>query len=194
MVTSLRMRPDRIIVGEVRTKRQAEVLFEAIHTGHSVYTTLHADNAEQAYIRMVEAPISIPVSQLEGLHLIVIMFRDRRSGVRKLLQVAEIMPIPGDVGERTIKINLLYRWTPKNDKWEKLDDSERVINDTAMHTGMTEDEINKDLKEKEEVLSWMVKKEILDINSFGKVIDEYYKDPKRVVSIARKNDSPGVLL
>jgi len=194
MVTSLRMRPDRIIVGEVRTKRQAEVLFEAIHTGHSVYTTLHADNAEQAYIRMIEAPISIPVSQLEGLHLIVIMFRDRRSGVRKLLQVAEIMPIPGDVGERTIKINLLYRWTPKNDKWEKLDDSERVINDIAMHTGMTEEEINKDLKEKEEVLTWMVKKEVLNINAFGKVIDEYYRDPKRVIGLARKNDSPGVLL
>ncbi|HLE06238.1 MAG TPA: hypothetical protein VI790_02715, partial [Candidatus Nanoarchaeia archaeon] len=112
----------------------------------------------------------------------------------KLLQVAEIMPIPGDVGERTIKINLLYRWTPKNDKWEKLDDSERVINDIAMHTGMTEEEINKDLKEKEEVLTWMVKKEVLNINAFGKVIDEYYRDPKRVIGLARKNDSPGVLL
>ena len=45
IVNSLRMRPDRIIVGEIRRKREAEVLFEAMRTGHSVYGTLHANNA-----------------------------------------------------------------------------------------------------------------------------------------------------
>jgi len=40
-VNSLRMRPDRIVVGEIRRKAEAEVLFEAMHTGHSVYGTLH---------------------------------------------------------------------------------------------------------------------------------------------------------
>ncbi|MFH1470377.1 MAG: ATPase, T2SS/T4P/T4SS family, partial [Candidatus Micrarchaeota archaeon] len=42
MVNSLRMRPDRIVVGEIRRQREAEVLFEAMHTGHSVYATIHA--------------------------------------------------------------------------------------------------------------------------------------------------------
>ena len=44
LVNSLRMRPDRILVGEIRRKREAEVLFEAIHTGHSVYATVHANS------------------------------------------------------------------------------------------------------------------------------------------------------
>ena len=43
VVNSLRMRPDRIIMGEIRKQKEAEVLFEAMHTGHSVYGTLHAD-------------------------------------------------------------------------------------------------------------------------------------------------------
>ncbi len=193
MITSLRMRPDRIIVGEVRKKKQAEVLFEAIHTGHSVYTTIHADNAEQAFVRVVEEPLSIPKIELEGLHLIVIMFRDRRRGFRKLIQVAELVPIPGDIGERDIKINLLYRWAPKNDSWDKLQNSERVINEIALHTGMSEDDIKIDLKEKKDVLDWMVKHDVMDINSFGKIIEVYYRDPKRVISFARDNRQPGEL-
>lgn len=194
MVTSLRMRPDRIIVGEVRKKRQAEVLFEAIHTGHSVYTTLHADTAEQAYIRLIEEPISVPKAELEGLHLIAIMFRDRRKGFRKLLQIAEIMPVPGEVGERDIKVRLLYRWSPKTDKWEKLQESQRIFNDIALHTGLSEDDILKELEEKELVLKWMAKNEVLEMDDFGKIIDEYYKDPKAVVKLARENKSPGALL
>ncbi|MCX6775600.1 MAG: type II/IV secretion system ATPase subunit, partial [Candidatus Micrarchaeota archaeon] len=43
MMTSLRMRPDRIVVGEIRRRREAEVLFEAMHTGHAVCSTMHAD-------------------------------------------------------------------------------------------------------------------------------------------------------
>src|SRR3990167_4137019 len=47
LVNSLRMRPDRIILGEIRRQREAEVLFEAMHTGHSVYATLHADSTAE---------------------------------------------------------------------------------------------------------------------------------------------------
>jgi flagellar protein FlaI len=45
MVNSLRMRPDRLVVGEIRRAAEASVLFEAMHTGHSVYSTLHAETA-----------------------------------------------------------------------------------------------------------------------------------------------------
>jgi len=60
LVNSLRMRPDRVIVGEIRRQKEAEVLFEAMHTGHSVYATLHADRAEQVLLRLTNPPIGIP--------------------------------------------------------------------------------------------------------------------------------------
>src|SRR3989344_1588968 len=47
LVNSLRMRPDRIVLGEMRRKEEAMVLFEAMHTGHSVYATVHADTAPE---------------------------------------------------------------------------------------------------------------------------------------------------
>ena len=40
MINALRQRPDIVLVGEIRTKKDAETLFEAIHTGHSVYGTV----------------------------------------------------------------------------------------------------------------------------------------------------------
>lgn len=60
VVNALRMRPDRIIMGEVRRKAEAEVLFEAMHTGHSVYATLHANNAEETITRLTTPPIDKP--------------------------------------------------------------------------------------------------------------------------------------
>ena len=60
MVNALRQRPDRILVGEIRRQREAEILFEAMHTGHSVYATLHADNSEQTISRLLNPPINIP--------------------------------------------------------------------------------------------------------------------------------------
>jgi Flp pilus assembly CpaF family ATPase len=56
VVNSLRMRPDRIVMGEIRRKKEAEVLFEAIHTGHSVYATIHADTGSQVIKRLIEPP------------------------------------------------------------------------------------------------------------------------------------------
>ncbi|MEK6821151.1 MAG: type II/IV secretion system ATPase subunit, partial [archaeon] len=47
LLSSLRMRPDRLIMGEMRTREEAITLFEAVHTGHSVYATIHADSARR---------------------------------------------------------------------------------------------------------------------------------------------------
>ena len=53
MVNALRMRPDRIIVGEVRAPRDASALLEALSTGHAgSLTTLHAGSARDALGRL----------------------------------------------------------------------------------------------------------------------------------------------
>jgi len=193
LVNSLRMRPDRIIVGEIRRGEQAEVLFEAMHTGHSVYATLHADTAEQTYRRLVNPPINVPIALLEALHMNVVMFRDRRRGIRRLFQIAEVVPIP-DIERERATINVLYKWHPVQDKLIKLHDSKRILDELKLHTGMTDREFRKDLNEKEKVLKWMVKQNIRTVDGVGKVIFEYYFDPKHVLDVVRKNMKPTVLV
>ena len=175
MVASLRMRPDRIIVGEIRRKQQAEALFEAMHTGHSVYATMHADTAEQTRRRLTQPPIEIPENETQALHLVVVQYRDRRKGIRRTLEIAEILPGAQGSG---IKMNYLYRWRPRRDKFDKDSSSIRVIEDLNLHTGMTVRDIQNDLKEKEAILQWMIDNDIKDINKVGQIMRIYYKYPK----------------
>ncbi len=192
LVNSLRMRPDRIIVGEIRRGDQAEVLFEAMHTGHSVYATLHADTAAQTYRRLINPPINVPETMLEALHLIAVMFRDRRRGIRRLFQLAEIVAGPMQIMKTGIRV--LYKWLPSEDKIVEREKSIRLVEDLKMHTGMSDQEFKKDLEEKKEVLKWMIKNEIKTIDGVGKVVVEYYTDPSRVLNLVKKNAKATVLV
>ena len=186
MVSSLRMRPDRIVVGEVRRRKQAEAMFEAMHTGHSVYTTMHADTTQQVKRRLIEPPIQIPKAELESLQLILVQYRDRRKGIRRTLELSEILT----GGKEELEVNYLYRWRPRTDKFEKVNNSIRVLEDLNLHTGMTPKEINDDLKQKQKILDWMLKNNIRDIDDVGIITKIYYKEPDMIINAATKNKKP----
>lgn len=193
MVNSLRMRPDRIVVGEIRRAEQAEVLFEAMHTGHSVYATLHADTVEQVIRRMTNPPINIPDVMLEALHVVGVMYRDRRKGIRRMYQLAELLPT-GETGDKIfLKPNLLYRYKPSG---EIVAHGEcvRVFDTLRMHTNMTQKEIIADLSEKIKVINWLVQNHVNDINHVGKIIATYYANSEVVVNAAVQKLNPNVLL
>jgi flagellar protein FlaI len=193
LVNSLRMRPDRVVVGEIRRQKEAEVLFEAMHTGHSVYATLHADRAEQVLRRLTTPPIALPETLLESLHLIIVQYRHRRLGIRRTLEVAEVIPKQTSEGLDLI-LQTLYRWNPKIDKIERVRRSQRLLNEIKLHTGMTESEMKKDLKEKEKVLQWMLDHKIKTVNAVGKIVANYYHDKDGVMKIVNKNGSPVEIL
>ncbi len=166
LVNSLRMRPDRIIVGEIRRKREAEVLLESMHTGHSVYATLHANNAEEVVMRLTNPPIEIPKPMIAALSLIVIQNRNRRTGKRRTLQLAEVT----STGDSRV----LMKLNVGKDTLEEVTKSEVIVERLKLYTGMTDDEIINDLKEKIRILKWMVKKQIFDVNQIGLMIAKYY--------------------
>jgi len=191
LVNSLRMRPDRIIVGEIRRSQEAEVLFEAMHTGHSVYATLHADTAEQTYRRMINPPINIPESMLEALHLIAVCFRDRRKGIRRVFQIAEI--IPGEEG-KGLKTNILFRFRPAKDEIIKQADSYRIMGELRLHTGLSVKEIQSDIEEKKKVLDWMVNKKVNTVDSVGRIVSEYYTNKENLLKLVKQRGEPSKIV
>jgi len=176
LVNSLRMRPDRIVLGEMRKKDQAEVLFEAMHTGHSVYSTVHADSSAETIRRLVNPPIEVPPNLLSAVNLNVVMFRDRRRGLRRVLQVSEFVDAEGEI--ISVKPNLLYRWRPDTDEITLHNIPLRLFEDLNLFTGMTLNQIKKDIDEKKRILNWMVKNNYRTIEEVGKVMRDYYLNPK----------------
>ena len=166
LVNSLRMRPDRILVGEIRRQKEAQVLLEAMHTGHSVYATLHANNAEEVIIRLTNPPIDIPKPMLASLSLILVQSRNRRTGKRRTLQLAE-MTSTGDS-------KILLQLNVSNDRLEKITNSDTVMERLKLYTGLSEAEINNDLRDKVKVLNWLVKKNIENVNQIGLIMAKYY--------------------
>ena len=70
--SSLRMRPDRIIVGEVRSS-EAATLLTAMNTGHDgSFGSLHANTAMETITRMINPPMNVPPIMLTGFDLIII--------------------------------------------------------------------------------------------------------------------------
>lgn len=192
LVNSLRMRPDRILVGEVRKKRQAEILFEAMHTGHSVYSTLHADTAEQTIQRLLNPPIDVAEQMVQSVDVNVVMFRDRRRNFRRVFQVAEVAKSGYKRGSQDMSLgaNIIYGWNSENDKIEKKRDSDNIMNKLQMHTGMDREEIFENIEEKQKVLQWMIDNEVSDVDGVGKIIAEYYNDEDEVIEMAENNDDP----
>ncbi|MFB6182826.1 MAG: type II/IV secretion system ATPase subunit [Candidatus Nanohaloarchaea archaeon] len=192
LVNSLRMRPDRILVGEIRRKRQAQVLFEAMHTGHSVYSTLHADTAEQTVQRMLNPPIDVAEQMVQSVDVNVVMFRDRRRNFRRVLEVAEIAESGYKRGEggTTLGADVIYEWESEDDEIKKQRDSQQIIEKLKLHTGMDRGEINENMREKQKVLNWMVDRQVNDVDEVGKLIAQYYQDPDEVVSMAENDEDP----
>ncbi|WP_245560781.1 CpaF family protein [Fodinicurvata sediminis] len=102
---SLRMRPDRIIVGEVRGEETLDML-QAMNTGHDgSMSTVHANSAQDALSRIenmvlssgVELPSRAIRTQIASAVDIIIQIERMRDGKRRVTNVSELLGIEGDV-------------------------------------------------------------------------------------------------
>lgn len=105
VVNALRMRPDRIIVGEVRSKETLDML-QAMNTGHDgSLTTTHANSPRDAVSRLetmvmmggVELPSKAIRDQIASAIDLIVQQSRLRDGTRKVVSVTEVTGMEGDV-------------------------------------------------------------------------------------------------
>lgn len=177
---ALRMRPDRMIVGEVRGP-EARTMFTAMNTGHDgCMGTVHANSAMETIARLTEPPMSVPYMMISALDVIIMqqrIYHRQRGQIRRVTEVAEITGFDGKP-----QLSRIFRWNPKTDTVEPTGVPIRIKRMIAEFSGVSGGEIEDELRRREKVLAWMKREGLRDVFEVGKIIQEYYRDPNAVLN------------
>ncbi|NOZ59354.1 MAG: CpaF family protein [Euryarchaeota archaeon] len=173
---TLRMRPDRIIVGEVRG-REARTLFTAMNTGHDgCMGTVHANSARETLIRLTNPPMEVPEIMLPALDLILMqnkIYHEDKT-LRRITEVAEVV---SDEGGR-VTLNNVYEWDPRRDELVATGNPSVLKQKLARLKGISPEELEEELERRRRILAWMVENHITDVREVSRTFNRYYSDPE----------------
>ncbi|MDI6902767.1 MAG: type II/IV secretion system ATPase subunit [Methanocellales archaeon] len=178
---ALRQRPEYLLVGEVRGS-EAIVLFQAMSTGHTTYSTMHADSVPSVVHRLESEPINVPRTMLQALDIVCVQIQtyigDRR--VRRVDRIAELTEIDPDT--KKLKTVDIFVWNPMTDGFDKVGES-LALEEIKRRRGWTQKELKKELENRQTILEYMVENKIKDFKKITDIIQAYYIDPERVMEM-----------
>ncbi len=186
---TLRMRPDRIIVGEVRGP-EARTMFTAMNTGHDgCMGTIHANSSRETITRLESPPMNVPRIMIPALDIILmqVRFHSRKKGtIRRITEIAEVAGIEGD----NVQLNKLYKYDPAKDELIPTGVPSRVLNTLSHYTGLSIRELEMEKEKRKIILEWMVEKGIRSIQEVGYYIRQFYIDEEALLEKIEEESSP----
>lgn len=177
---SLRQRPDRIIVGEVRGS-EAITLFTALNTGHSGFGTLHSNDARETITRLTNAPMSVPNIMISAIDFIIMQNRIYRSDGVSFRRISEVAEVSG-IEEGVIQLNKIFEWDPQSDTIKNVGITSKTLTEIANVSGNSLNSLYDEIKNREIVLQHMVDQNIRSIRDVSTVLEMYYLDSQNVLN------------
>ncbi|WP_254822578.1 type II/IV secretion system ATPase subunit [Haloglomus halophilum] len=182
---ALRQRPEYLLVGEIRTQeRVALTFFQAMGTGHTAYTTMHADGIDTVLNRLQNPPLSVPTAMIQDLDIVSIQKQsflgdERVRRNQTIVEVVDDQPDPTSVRTRDI-----FDWDAQTDTHDRVGESD-VMAQVADERGWTDAELRREIDRREAVLEFLVEEDITDYRDVASVIHLYQKDPDYVLEQVR---------
>jgi len=176
---SLRERPEYIIVGEIRGS-EAYVLFQAMATGHTTFSTMHADSVPGLIHRLENKPVDIPRVMIPSLDAVCIQIQTRVGGrrVRRMKQIVEIIGL--DPHSKELLTNEVFRWAPALDDFE-FSGKSYVLEKIMIKANIRKDEVMNELKRRQAIIEWMVSKGVRKHADVARIVAEYQTRPQEVL-------------
>lgn len=183
---ALRQRPEYIIVGEVRGK-EALTLFQAMSTGHTTYSTMHASDVQTVVNRLENEPINVPHVMMQALGIIAIQMQTYVNEIR-VRRTKAIVEITGlDTRTGSLRINELYHWNPLSDDFKRAGDS-YVLNEIMKARGWNPERFFLEFKNRQKILAYMAEAQIRDYVSVSLIVHMYTTNMQLVME-AIENDT-----
>ncbi|QKG91599.1 type II/IV secretion system ATPase subunit [Halorubrum salinarum] len=176
--SALRHRPEYIVVGEVRGE-EAITLFQAMNTGHTTFSTMHADSIETVINRLENEPINVPRAMVQSLDMLSVQTLTRADDqrVRRAKTIGEIGGIDQRTGE--LDYSSAFEWVPDADTFRRNDSS--LLEEIADERGWSRSELLREVRRRERFLELLSALGIDDYRTFTALVNEYYADPDRVM-------------
>jgi flagellar protein FlaI len=189
LTAAMRQRPQYLMVGEVRGK-EAYVVFQAMATGKTCYSTFHAEDVQAMVHRMENDPINLPRALITALN-IVLMQAQVKVGTKMTRRVKSLTEIVGiDPETNELITNSVYTWNPADDTFNYSGHS-YVYEKVRMARNWSPREMERELKRRVDILEYMKKVAIDNHKKVATIISAYYKDPEKVMKEVRAKLAEG---
>ncbi len=185
---ALRQRPEYIIVGEIRGK-EAMTLFQAMNTGHTTYSTMHADSVNTVISRLEGDPINVPRVMIQALDILciqVLIQLESKNYGRKVRRLDSMIEFTGmDQHTQDLRFNEIFSLDIKNDTF-KTGGRSHVLEGIMTKHSWDEKKLKSELDNRRRLLDHMVKKD-MDEFEIVSIIQSYYADPKNAMTLVEKD-------
>jgi flagellar protein FlaI len=177
---AMRQRPEFILVGEVRGP-EAQTLFQAMNTGHTTFSTMHAGSVDAAIHRLESEPLNVPRNMIQALNIISVQGLIY-SGTERFRRVQEIVEIAGiDPSSGNLRVNNVFVYDPVRDLLNFTGRSQ-IYADIAEKRGWTRDQLESEISTRKKILEAMQKQDIKDYISVASLLHSYNIDAKKVIA------------
>jgi len=184
LIAALRQRPQYMMVGEVRGS-EAFVVFQAMATGKSAYTTFHADDVQAMVHRLENDPINLPRALVAALD-IVLLQAQVKVGTDMTRRVKALIEIVGtDPESNELITNSAYTWNPADDTFNYSGHS-YVYEKISLARNWNQRRMEQEVKRRLDLFDYMKRTGVQNYRDVARIVSGYYRDPDRMIKIVRE--------
>ncbi|WP_135819970.1 ATPase, T2SS/T4P/T4SS family [Halostella litorea] len=178
---ALRQRPDYIVMGEIRGE-EGRTLFQVMSTGHTTYTTFHADSVGEVLKRFTTDPINVSKTMFTALDLVSIQTQTRVQGnkVRRNKSLTEINHYDAENDE--INVQDVYQWQAETDEFLKMGDS-NTLDEIQFDRGWSRDKLDDELFKRRVILAYLIKNGLNEYTKVAATVQAFINDPETILTL-----------
>ena len=183
---ALRQRPDYIVMGEIRGE-EGRTLFQVMSTGHTTYTTFHADSVGEVLKRFTTDPINVSKTMFTALDLVSIQTSTRVQGdkVRRNKSLTEINHYDAENDE--INVQDVYQWQAEGDEFLRMGSS-NTVEDIKFDRGWTSAELDTELFKRRVVLAYLIDRGLNTYTQVAATLQAFINDEETILALMARDE------
>ncbi|QLG62804.1 type II/IV secretion system ATPase subunit [Halorarum salinum] len=183
---ALRQRPDYIVMGEIRGE-EGRTLFQVMSTGHTTYTTFHADSVGEVLKRFTTDPINVSKTMFSALDLVSVQTSTRVQGrkVRRNKSLTEINHYDAENDE--INVQDVYQWQAESDSFLKMGES-NTLEEIAFDRGWSHGTLQEELRKRRVVLAYLIDRGLNTYTQVAATLQAFINDPDTILALIANDE------